>query len=274
MGKSKWKSARRRITHPDTWGKLLPDGEDLPRDGEVPPELSAEELKQVEADPDQVELQRLIKMGVICPVTSEDLSDHRFLTTRNVYDWRWRMDEKLGKFVWKRRSRLVGRDCKALNPCLEGLFSPTSNVIGNKLWAAVSQARRGELQLQLLSVDVKDAYLMVDQEEKVYVEEDGEYYILGKCLPGQRVGSKSWYNLLAKVLTEKMGQKPYAASPAVFFSIEGSVFVVSTHVDDLQLLGSEESAAFLFKIFEAEGWTLQIEGPCSPHCRESVVFSR
>ena len=88
-----------------------------------------------------------------------------------------------------------------MNPEMENLFSPTSNAIGTKLWAALVQSSGGELELW--SVDVKDAYLMVPQEEKVYVEYNGNFYVLGRCLPGQRVGSKAWYEHLGQIVTEE-----------------------------------------------------------------------
>jgi hypothetical protein len=63
----------------------------------------------------------------------------------------------------------------------------------------VVQSANGELGL--CSADVKDAHLMVEQDEKVFLTtSDGTNYILGRCLPGQRGGSKSWYDLLALVL--------------------------------------------------------------------------
>ena len=110
------------------------------------------------------------------------------------------MLEETGKFGWKRRSRLVGRDYKFMNPEMENLFSPTSNAIGTKLWAALVQSSGGKLELW--SVDVKDAYLMVPEEEKVYMEYNGNFYVLGRCLPGQRVCSKAWYEHLGQIVTE------------------------------------------------------------------------
>ena len=63
--------------------------------------------------------------------------------------------------------QIATRDYKFLTPELEGLFSAAS---------------------------------MVEQEEKAYVvTRTGERYILGRNLPGQRTGSKNWYDLLSEV---------------------------------------------------------------------------
>ena len=227
-----------------------------------PPQLCPEELQELEKEADETELNRLLEMEVLIPADPNNLDGYRFLTTKSVYDWRWRMLEETGKFGWKRRFRLVGRDYKFMNPEMENLFSPTSNAIGTKLWAALVQSSGGELELW--SVDVKDAYLMVPQEEKVYVEYNGNFYVLGRCLPGQRVGSKAWYEHLGQIVTEECGLKPYAANPALFYRPGKTPLVMSAHVDDLQIVGGERDVKELLDTFEKHKWVLQVEGPCSP----------
>ena len=157
-----------------------------------------------------------------------------------------------------RRSRLVGRDYKFLAPEMENLFSPTSNAIGVKLWAALVQSSQGELGLW--AVDVKDAYPMVPQEEKVYVERNEEFFELGRCLPGQRVGSKAWYDHLGKVARDQ-GLQPYPANLAVFYKAGRTPLVMSSHVDDLRLVGSQQDVEKLLDRFRKQEWTLQVQGP-------------
>ena len=243
------------------WDKHEDDG---------PPTLSAEELEKVDAEAEEREERRLIEMHVLIKEDEEHRIDESFrrLTTRQVKDWRFRENK------WQRRSRLVARDYKLLTPELEGLFSPASNGLSTKLWAAVVQSSKG--QLCLFSADVKDAYLMVEQEEKVYVvTRTGERYILGRNLPGQRTGSKNWYDLLSEVL-QKKGLKPYSANPSVFFKAkedESSLpLVVSTHVDDLQIMGSEKKVEELLQHLRDQGWQLQVEGPCGPHLAGQCSF--
>ena len=128
------------------------------------------------------------------------------------------MLEEIGKFGWKRRSRLVGREYKIMGPDRENLPIPTSNAVGTRLWAALAQSCGGELELW--SVDVKNAYLTVPQEEKVCVENNGNFNVFGTCLPGQRVGSKAWCEHFGRIVTEECGLKPYAANFLLFTDLE------------------------------------------------------
>ena len=80
-----------------------------------PPDVSEEMLAQLELEADEREISRLIpKNG--------NFEGYRFLTTKKVYDWRWRLKEEPGKSGWMRRSRLVGRDYKFLSPEMENLI--------------------------------------------------------------------------------------------------------------------------------------------------------
>ena len=210
----------------------------------------------------------MVNMGVLIP-RNGNFEGYRCLTTKKVYDWRWRLKEETGKFGWMRRSRLVGRDYKFLSPEMENLVSPTSNAIGVKLWAALVQSSQGELGLW--TVDVKDAYLMVPHKEKVYVECNGEFFELGRCLPGQRVGSKAWYDHLGKV-ARGQGLRPYPANPAVFYKVGRTPLMMSSHVDDRQLVGSQQDVEKLLDSFKKQEWTLQAQGPCSPKVAGQCAF--
>ena len=221
------------IPQPGQWGDLeeVDFAEWERTEDQGPPNLGPEELAKLDAEAEDREEERLIKMGVLLPEDEHHFIDesYRKLTTKQVKDWRFREGQ------WLRRSRLVARDYRFLSPELEGLFSPASNGLSTKLWAAVVQSAQG--QLELYSADVKDAYLMVKQEEKVYVvTRRGVNYILGRNLPGQRTGSKNWYNLLVEVLTKK-GLTTYKANPSIFFKADvgnGQLpLVVSTHVGRL-----------------------------------------
>jgi hypothetical protein len=151
-----------------------------------------------------------------------------------------------------------------------------------KLWAAVVQSANGELGI--CSADVKDAYLMVEQDEKVFattsekvfvMNSDGTNYILGRCQPGQRVGSKSWYDLLALVLKRK-GLEAYKANPLLFYKPKidenDKPLVVSTHVDHLQIMGTEKDVEELLQHLRDQGWKLQVDGPCEPHVAGQCTF--
>ena len=260
------------ILDPTEWGDWenldLSEWDRSEDDG--PPNLTDDELYKLDFEAEEIEISRLLEMGVLIAVDKENVIDetYRKLTTKHVKDWRFRDGR------WLRRSRLVARDYKFLEPELEGLFSPASNALSTKLWAAVVQSAGGELNLY--SADIKDAYLMVEQDEKVYVTmTSGVHYILGRCLPGQRVGSKSWYDLLALVIKD-FGLLTYKANPSVFYKPILNKFdkplVVSTHVDDLQVMGTEKDVNDLFQHFRDQGWKLQVEGPCGPHLNGQCTF--
>eukprot|EP00439_Symbiodinium_sp_Y106_P043658 s5691_g5.t1 len=100
-----------------------------------------------------------------------DLTKYRFLPTKVVYDWRHRVSE------WRRRGRLVAREFRWLGDTdIASLFSPTGVTSTVKLLSALFTSSEG---YSLGSIDVGDAYLMVEQEEPTVVEVDGEYYELG-----------------------------------------------------------------------------------------------
>ena len=119
---------------------------------------------------------------------------YKFLSTKVVYDWRHRDNE------WQRRGRLVAREFKWLGSTdIASLFSPTGVASTVKLLSAMFVSSNDRI---LGSIDVGDAYLMVEQEEPTVVEVDGKYYELGFTLPGQRIGSSAWFNKLKGYLEE------------------------------------------------------------------------
>ena len=83
---------------------------------------------------------------------------------------------------------------------------------GEVLLSALFSSSEG---YSLGSIDVGDAYLIVEQEEPTVVEVDGEYYELGFTLPGQRIGSSAWSNKLKGYL-EEYGMKSDDGLPALF----------------------------------------------------------
>ena len=182
----------------------VPDGEDeiaeeVPKwshaveDG--PPKLEEVELEQVDGVSRQSEIERLTKMGVLKEMPEgTDVTKYKFLSTKVVYDWRHREGE------WRRRGRLVAREFRWLSSYdIASLFSPTGVASTVKLLSGLFVSSDG---YTLGSIDVGDAYLMMEQEEPTVVEVDGKYYELGFTLPGQRIGSSAWFNKLKGYLEE------------------------------------------------------------------------
>ena len=199
----------------DTWSEGLDDAlesENLQAEdrletwwddtGERPPELSQQELDAVDKAADATEVKRLLDMGVArFPKKGEDLSEHQLLTTKLVHDWRRRPN-------WLRRARLVAREFRTTSAWTSDLFAPASSLAITH--ALVSYALTNDLELTTL--DIKDAYLNVDQPTKVVIRvqanilEDGApgemTLVLDKLLPGQRIGASAWYDLASSVLAE------------------------------------------------------------------------
>ena len=92
-----------------------------------PPELSEEELQQVEEEAGQEEIQRLLQMGVLREPEADELANGTVLTTRSVFDWRFREQK------WKRRCRVVAREFRAGDSSNSKTFAPTSSLAATRL---------------------------------------------------------------------------------------------------------------------------------------------
>ena len=148
-----------------------------------------EELKALEAA-----AQRLLDGGRMRPVKLGEASGWKQLSTTQVYDWRYRGG-------WIRRSRLVAREYRWLDPEMEQIYAPSSVASTTKVLAAMMMSAGDGFGLK--SADVKDAYLMVPQKEKVFIipppswkelHPEDEAWELLFCLPGQRIGARAWHD--------------------------------------------------------------------------------
>ena len=238
----------------------LPEYEDGTPD---PPQLSEEELEKVDQEAMRTEFNRLVAGQKMVEIQEHETDNLSYLGTRFVFDWRWREQK------WVRRARLVAKEFAHLDPMKPFLYAPASVQCGVKILPALMLSSQGQLCLH--SCDVKDAYLQVRQEKPTYVsvQVDGNPYLckLGYCLPGQRIGAKAWYLHLKSVL-EKLELKPYGPTPTVFIrdtvDADGSrrpPFAVSTHVDDFQVLATEQDGQRLFELLESEGLVVEKQGP-------------
>ena len=221
-----------------------------------PPKIEGEELAKVDGVSRAHEVERLTKMKVLNKLPKDaDLTKYKFLSTKVVYDWRHRESE------WRRRGRLVVREFRWLGDTdIASLFSPTGVASTVKLLSALFSSSEG---YSLGSIDVGDAYLMVEQEEPTVVEVDGEYYELGFTLPGQRIGSSAWFKKLKGYL-EEYGMKSDDGLPALFSKMpnkNGKGIILLTHVDDMELYASKEDFEKLVEFLKSKGLKLKVEGP-------------
>ena len=182
------------------------------------PNLPAEELMALDAIADQVELQRLEKLGVL---QSPDKvpSSSKVLSTRFVRTWREKHNKE-GLPVWLRRSRFVAREFSWLEPERENLFSPASGSIISRILPTIFLQRREAEDMILASLDVRDAFLTVSQETPtlVHTKDAGgtaHSFSLGKVLPGQRDGSLLWYQAITGFLKTALDMEECPLYPCI-----------------------------------------------------------
>lgn len=178
--------------------QLWHDG-DLTRAPPEPP-------KWIDELANEVEIQRLCEMGVLVKQANfaEKVTDK--LTTKFVYDWRVKdYDGPTGPVKrWLRRSRLVGREYAFLQK-RDDTYSPATSTHTMNLLPLLYLQKSAEsfddgsgvcgAEWGLGTVDVKDAFSMVDQPKPFSVQLQG---------PGQRLGAKAWYWHLRTCVTESL----------------------------------------------------------------------
>ena len=104
----------------------------------------------------------------------------------------------------------------------------------------------------VLSGDVKDAYLCVEQRRPTYIETSRDIcYELKFNLPGQRAGARDWFDKFRSIL-ERDNIYSFAGAPALF--IEPKSIAVLTHVDDIETVCELERAERLKAHCKKEGF--------------------
>ena len=223
-----------------------------------PPELEGEELDKVDRAADLTEVTRLLEMGVLRrPADGENTESYTRLTTKVVRDWRRRPG-------WTRRSRLVAREFRTGSPWTEELFAPASSlgVVHSFLVWAISAG------LEVVSLDIKDAYLQVPQPSPAIITVDARIfseeatgqvtYVLERLLPGQRVGAR--YNY-AKEMLEVAGVENFVKEPTLFRSQRGKDRAgLILHADDGLLASSPKERERLLRSIGAKV-SIQMSSP-------------
>ena len=198
---------------------------------------------------DEVELNRLLQMGVIAKMEDFKGEVEGTLTGKFVYDWRAKDCNEMidGKIVpkkrWMRRSRLVAREFN--NRKRDDTYPPatgchTANLIPLiylQRMIDVNEngfANQGMYMPTLASLDVKDAFLQVPQERIVAVQLNNSEYAVLKNLGGQRIGARAWYWFFRRFTTEALGFEWNVEQPCLAKS-GSNIFMM--HVDDLLFCG-------------------------------------
>ena len=182
----------------------------------IPKQLWSEApLDRIPGDPpawiddlaDEVEEQRLLRMGVL-EAMKEEKTGFKKLTTRFVRDWRVKPCQDLpdAPKQFLRRSRLVAREYAVdrrddvTRPATGG---QTLRLLPIIYLMKKLEERDGGEEFWLGSMDVKDAFLQVPQEEPTQVRTARGHYEVKRNLPGQRLGAKAWFDYFTDWLKKR-----------------------------------------------------------------------
>ena len=240
------------------------------------PSLDESTLVSLDAIADRVEVSRLQDMDVL--LNEQDLADNvelgGDLTARFVRTWRKKSND--GEEWWYRRSRLVAREFNKL--CVrDDLYSPASNHIVERLVPALCMSHAFSNKHVLGALDISDAYLQVPQEvpRRISILDGGIHsgLVINKCLPGQRDGSRKWFDHFSAFLISKLDLSPCLEQPALFKIPEadgGGALLM--HVDDVLFALDEK---YLLQKFMPAIRDLQgIYGLCTKDWRFVFIFEK
>ena len=115
--------------------------------------------------PKQLKLKRLSKMQVLTDASSMATDAIKVLSNRFVRTWREKV-VKDGKQIWLRGSRSVAREFAWMERERDSLFSPASSSVGARVLPAMFLDMKDHRSSVMLSIDVKDAFLLDSQAAK------------------------------------------------------------------------------------------------------------
>eukprot|EP00435_Cladocopium_sp_Y103_P019244 s76_g4.t1 len=227
-------------------------------EGAGPAEVSPEELAWLNFEAMQMELNRLRDLDVIGTVGSDVNTDACVkLDTRLVRDWRLRESR------WKRRARLVAREFRGNDCSSAEIFSPTTPLAIVEMLIVLGILHG----LAIASLDVGDAFLQVPQLATVLIEipkwalqagvhgGGSHFWILKRCLPGQRAAASEWNKFFIEVC-ERYGFQNFQGT---IFKHKEELAYISVHIDDLLVIGTK---SFIHDFHEklSKELKLKIEG--------------
>ena len=214
------------------------------------PQLTDEQMVELDGIADKIEIQRLLGMGVLLNASCLDGTAYKHLSTRFVRTWRDKemvIDGKPTR-VWVRRSRFVARELAWLSDDKQSMFSPASSSISSRILPVIFLQHRDE-DWFLMSCDVQDAFLTVKQRDPtVIVAKDAvgneQPYALGRVLPGQRAGSQLWNEDITNHLKQTLDMVDCEIYPSMLKTKDVDDVLVTGHADKVQkqLLPALQSA--------------------------------
>ena len=204
--------------------------------------MSDDQLMELDSIADGIELQRVSSMNVSLDSSCLEGVSYKQLSTRFVRSWRDKEMEVDGKLtrVWLRRSRFVAREFSWLSDDKQSMFSPASSSISSRILPTVFLQHKAD-DWVLMSCDVQDAFLTVQQKEPTMViakdaAGNGQAYALGRVLPGQRAGSLLWNEDITNHLKETLDMVECTIYPSMLKTKDNKLFIL-LHVDDFLVTG-------------------------------------
>ena len=213
-------------------------------EGEGPPKVTEEQLGQLDSDAALDEIRKLHDLKVIVPVSPDPslIRPECLVDTTLVYDWRFREGQ------WRHRCRIVAREYRD-GQTTEDQYSPTSTFAAVRVLFVLSVL----FNLSVTAMDVKDAFLLVDQKEETYVQDGATHWLLKKCLPGQRNAALRWYEHFSSLCTDA-GMEPYLGCPTIMkLSNQARKVFLSVHVNDILFIGKPEDVPKLISLLKVSG---------------------
>ena len=208
---------------------------------EEPPITSEEHLQLLDSEARKVEVQRMLNIPAMEESTREEV---KFVQT-----WKHRVE----RGGWFRRARQFKASVD-----IEQTFAPTSIMVLPKMLIHVMLNVYKEFSA--MTPDVKDAFLMANQpeEERAFVEVEGKIYRLVRCLPGQRSAASQWLQLFAST-AKGHGMIQDLMQPTLL--MKAKEIYITVHVDDVFMVGKEQSLRDYVKHLQAKGWNVEEKGP-------------
>ena len=230
-------------------------------EGEGPPQVSDEQLAYLDGEAALEEIKKLHDLKVIEPCSPDPstIPPEQLVDTTLVNDWRFR------EGCWRRRCRIVAREYRD-GQTNEDQYSPTSSFSSVGLLLVMAMIHN----LAVTALDVKDAFLVVDQKEVMYVliptwirelaQDGATHWLLKKCLPGQRNAALRWNEHFISLCTE-MEFEAYAGCSTIMRRIQRDKRIyLSVHVDDIILISKPEDVDW-FSQTVGRTLTMKMDGP-------------
>ena len=135
--------------------------------------------------------------------------------------------------------------------------------------------------LAVTCLDIKDAFLMVPQEEIIYVQipewvrqqtgKEHTHWLLRRCLPGQRNAALRWHQYFGN-LCEGAGLTAFPGTPTVLRhkDVQRQMYA-NVHVDDILLVCKPEDVKW-FQDNVGSGLSMKIDGPHLPASGTQVMY--